>query len=114
MADGVSDGLAGVMVSVCVTTSVGVDEAVALAVEVDVDVEEISVGVTDGVMIEGVIGLGRRVSASTIRRTIPTMMGIICLRSTGGRNSFALSYGVTVGGSPVYPNARKRFSKLSS
>ena len=105
MADGVGEIRVGVIVSVGVTISVGVDEATALAVGVEVNVEEISVCVTDGVMLGGVTALGRKISVSAIRRTIPTIMGMMYLRRVGGRNSFALSYGVTVGGSPVYPSA---------
>ena len=91
MADGVRVVLAGVAVSVGVIFSVGVGEGVLLAVGVNVDVEEISVGVTEGVMIVGVTGLGRKVSASMISRIIPIIMGMMCLRSVGGKNSWALS-----------------------
>lgn len=93
MADGVGDGLAGVAVSVEVTISVGVVVDVALAdgVNVNATVEEILVDVTDGVMTEGVIGLGRKASTSTISRTIPIIMGMMCLRSAGGKNCWALS-----------------------
>ena len=91
MADGVRDGLAGVAVSVGVIFSVGVGEGVLLAVGVNVDVEEISVGVTEGVMIVGVTGFGRKVSASMISRIIPIIMGMMCLRSVGGKNCWALS-----------------------
>jgi len=91
VADGVRDGLAGVAVSVGVIFSVGVGEGVLLAVGVNVDVEEISVGVTEGVMIVGVTGLGRKVSASMISRIIPIIMGMMYLRSVGGKNCWALS-----------------------
>lgn len=107
VADGVNDGFAAVAVSV------GVGEGASVMVAVNVNVG-ISVGSGVGVIVAGVTGFGREVNIKAISRTIPMMMGTTYLRSAGGINPFALSYGVTVGGSPLYPSADNRLLKLSA
>lgn len=115
MAEGVNDGFVsvavsvGVKVGVTVTLAVGVEVDVGVGVEVSVDA--VIVGVRVG---GGMTGLGKNTSAAMARRMIATINGMTTLRNAGGRKVFALSKGVTTGGSPVCPSAERRFLKLSA
>lgn len=99
---GVRDGVVDVGESVPVALAVGVKGS-----SVGVHVAEWAGSGVGG----GVSGPGLKIKAS--RMIIPMNAGI-AYRDQVGRDNFVFLNGVTVGGSPVYPNALRMLLKLCS
>ena len=111
--DGVNVGLVGMDVGVIVDVdvSVGEDGPVGLGVTVNGWGVDVAVEVESGVDVErGVSVSGWKIKNS---RMMTPMSAGTAYRVQIGKD-FTFWYGVTTGGFPVYPSARRRSLKLSS